>query len=172
MSQLGQDVRLALRRLRQRPAFTSVAVLTLALGLGANTAVFTLVHALILRSLPVERPRELYRLGDTTDCCVNSGLAGSYSLFSFRLFEHLKANAPEFTDLAAFQATTVPRQRDGGRLRSLPSRSDPATSDVRWRAEARSTRGRPSGGRVATEPRAWRRARGSSVIGRLSTARR
>jgi predicted permease len=108
MSYLGQDTRLALRRLRQQPGFTSVAVLTLALGLGANTAVFTLVHALILRSLPVERPSELYRLGNTPDCCVNSGLATSYSLFSFRLFEHLKANAPELTELAAFQANTAP----------------------------------------------------------------
>jgi len=107
MNQLRQDLRLALRRLRQQPGFTCVAVLTLAIGLGANTAVFTLVHALMLRSLPVERPGELYRLGDTTDCCVNSGLATSYSLFSLRLFEHLKANAPEFTELAAFQANTA-----------------------------------------------------------------
>lgn len=123
MSQLRQDLRLALRRLRQRPGFTSVAVLTLALGLGANTAVFTLVHALILRTLPVERPHELYRLGDTNDCCVNSGLADSYSLFSFRLLEHLKANAPEFSELAGFQATTVPfavRRSGEGASRSLP----------------------------------------------------
>jgi predicted permease len=108
MDHLRQDLRLAVRRLRQQPGFTCVAVLTLALGLGANTAVFTLVHALILRSLPVERPNELYRLGDTTDCCVNSGLATSYSLFSYRLFEHLKASAPEFRALAAFQANTMP----------------------------------------------------------------
>ena len=106
MSHLYQDLRLAFRRLRQQPGFTCVAVLTLALGLGANTTVFTLVHALILRSLPVERPGELYRLGDTSDCCVNSGLATSYSLFSVRLFEHLKASAPEFVELAAFQANT------------------------------------------------------------------
>jgi predicted permease len=85
-----------------------VAVLTLALGIGANTAVFTLVHALVLRSLPVERPGELYRLGDTNSCCVNSGLQTSYSLFSYPLFEHLKANAPEFQELAGFQATTMP----------------------------------------------------------------
>jgi len=117
------DVRLALRRLRRQPGFTSVAVLTLALGLGANTAVFTLVHALILRSLPVERPAELYRLGDTMDCCVNSGLATSYSLFSFRLFEHLRANAPEFTELAAFQANTsqfAARRAGEAVSRSLP----------------------------------------------------
>jgi predicted permease len=107
MNLLLQDIRLAYRRLRAQPGFTAVAVLTLALGLGANIAVFTLVHALILRSLPVERPAELYRLGDGNDCCVNSGLAGSYSLFSTRLFEHLKVNTPELSSLAAFQATTI-----------------------------------------------------------------
>jgi predicted permease len=107
MRDLQQDVRLAVRHLRQQPGFALVVILTLALGIGANTAIFTLVHALMLRSLPVERPSELYRLGNTNDCCVNSGLATSYSLFSYRLFEHLKANAPEFQELAAFQANTI-----------------------------------------------------------------
>jgi predicted permease len=123
MSHLRDDLRLAFRRLRQQPGFTAVAVFTLALGLGANTTVFTLIHALILRSLPVERPGELYRLGDTTDCCVNSGLATSYSLFSFRLFEHLKVNAPEFSELAAFQANTsalAVRRTGEAVARSLP----------------------------------------------------
>ena len=123
MAPLGHDIRFALRRLRQQPGFTTVAVLTLALGLGANIAVFTLVHALILRTLPVERPQELYRLGDTMDCCVNSGLATSYSLFSFRLLEHLKANAPGFTQLAAFQANVTPvgvRRAGDPVARSLP----------------------------------------------------
>jgi predicted permease len=108
MPHIQQDLRFALRRLRQQPGFAAVVILTLAIGLGANTAVFTLVHALILRTLPVERPDELYRLGDGTDCCVNSGLPVNFSLFSYRLFEHLRANAPEFTELAAFQANTTP----------------------------------------------------------------
>ncbi|HUE86901.1 MAG TPA: ABC transporter permease [Vicinamibacterales bacterium] len=108
MSHLSQDLRFALRRLRQQPGFACIVVLTLAIGLGANTAVFTLVHALILRTLPVDRPGELYRLGDGTDCCVNSGLPVTFSLFSFRLFEHLHANAPGFAELAAFQANATP----------------------------------------------------------------
>jgi predicted permease len=98
---------MAIRRLRQQPGFTAVAVATLALGLGANITIFTLVHALMRRSLPVERPHELYRLGDNDNCCRNSGLQGDFSLFSLPLFEHLRANTPQFTDLAAFQATTI-----------------------------------------------------------------
>ena len=123
MSHFSSDLRLAFRRLVQQPGFTIVAVLTLALSLGANITVFTLVHALLLRSLPVERPNELFRLGETTDCCVTSGLATNYSLYSFRLFEHLKANAPEFTELAAFQANTTSYgvRRTGDRVvTSLP----------------------------------------------------
>jgi predicted permease len=123
MDGLRHDLRLAMRRLRQQPGFTAVAVLTLALGIGANTAVYTLIHALILRSLPVDRPGELYRLGDTMDCCVNSGLPGSFSLFSYRLLEHLKTNAGEFTELAGFQANTTPfavRRTGESVARSLP----------------------------------------------------
>jgi predicted permease len=109
MTHLLEDVRIALRRLRHEPGFAAVAVLTLALGLGANTAVFTLVHGLMLRSLPVERPGELVRLGDTNNCCVNSGFQTSYSLFASRLFDHLRERlASEFTDLAAFQANPSP----------------------------------------------------------------
>lgn len=106
---LRDDFRIAIRRLRQQPGFTLVVVLTLALGLGANIANFALVDALMLRSLPVERPEELYRLGDTNDCCVNSGLpGGGFSLFSFPLFEHLRANVTELVDVAGFQANQMP----------------------------------------------------------------
>src|SRR4029453_9846602 len=106
MSWLRDDLRVALRRFRHQPGFTLVVILTLALGLGANTALFTLVDRLMLRSLPVERPEELYRLGDTNNCCVNSGMQTSWSLYSFGLFEHLRDQAPEFSELSAFQANT------------------------------------------------------------------
>jgi predicted permease len=107
MSVLRDDIRVALRRFRHQPGFTVVAVMTLALGFGANTAIFGLVEALLLRSLPVERPEELHRIGDTNACCVNSGLMGSFSLFSTRLFEQLRDSAPEFSKLTAFQASTL-----------------------------------------------------------------
>jgi predicted permease len=106
---LRSDLRLALRRLRQAPGFTLVCIATLALGIGGNTAVFTLIDRVILEPLPVPRPAELYRLGDTDDCCVISGLPGSFSIFSYDLYHHLLPTVPEFRELAAFQAnvTTV-----------------------------------------------------------------
>jgi predicted permease len=114
-----QDIRLAFRRWRRQPGFAITAIVTLALGLGANIAIFTLVYTLLVRSLPVERPDELYRLGDTNDCCVNTGLPseGRFSLFSFRLFEALEAGiSDDFVELAAFHATTQPIgvRRSGG----------------------------------------------------------
>ncbi len=102
----GADLAVAGRRLREAPGFTLVCVLTLALGIGGNTAVFTLIDRVLLKPLPVPRPSELYRVGDTDACCVNSGVQGSFSLFSYDLYTHLRDAAPEFTQLAAFQANT------------------------------------------------------------------
>jgi macrolide transport system ATP-binding/permease protein len=106
MTTLVQDVRYAFRQLRRTPAFTVTVVLTLALGIGANAAIFTLVNALLLKNLPVADPKTLVRIGDKNDCCVNSGTkdSGDYSLFSTDTYEQFKKNAPEFEELAAMQA--------------------------------------------------------------------
>ncbi|HEY1987527.1 MAG TPA: ABC transporter permease [Terracidiphilus sp.] len=102
-----QDLRYTLRQLRKSPGFTLTAVITLALGIGANTAIFTLVQGILLRSLPVADPSQLYRIGDTDDCCVNGGFVGEngdFDIFSYDLYQHLKNSAPEFQSLAAVQA--------------------------------------------------------------------
>ena len=106
MTTLMQDVFFALRQLRKTPGFTITVLLTLALGIGANAAIFTLVHNVLLKNLPVADPKTLIRLGDTNDCCVGNGTRenGDYSLFSTATYELLKKNAPEFEELAAIQA--------------------------------------------------------------------
>ena len=107
---LVQDLRFALRQLRKSPGFTLTVILTLALGFGANTAIVTLVHGILLRSLPVADPASLYRIGDTTDCCVEGGFQndnGDFSIFSYDAYLHLKNSAPEFEQLAAVRAGSI-----------------------------------------------------------------
>src|SRR6266478_401036 len=105
---LVQDLRFGVRTLGKSPGFTAVVVLTLALGIGANTAIFTLIDAVMLRSLPVANPGQLYRLGDNNSCCVMVGTqeGGSFVLYSYALYENLRDHTPEFSELAAFEPWT------------------------------------------------------------------
>ncbi len=119
-----QDVSLAFRRFAKAPAFVATVVLTMALGIGANTAIFTLVHGILLRSLPVTDPKTLWRVGDLDDCCVNGGFInenGDFDLYSHMLYKHLQATTPEFEELAAMQS--------GSNTMSIRRGTEPARSE-------------------------------------------
>ena len=86
MQNLGSTLRYTLRQFRMSPVFTVAATLTLALGIGGTTAIFTIMHEVMLRSLPVSDPALLYRIGDGDDCCVEGGPQDRWGMFSFPLF--------------------------------------------------------------------------------------
>jgi putative ABC transport system permease protein len=106
------DLRDAVRQLRKAPSFTATGLITLALGIGATTAIFTLVHQVMLKSLPVAKPSELWRIGDKVRCCNWGGYTqdndGDFALFSWEAYKHFRAQTPEFKDLAALQAGNAP----------------------------------------------------------------
>ena len=81
------------------------AILTLAVGIGGTTAIFTLIHAVMLKSLPVGDPARLYRIGDGDNCCVQGGPQDRWGMLSYPLFERVSAAVPEFESLTAFQAS-------------------------------------------------------------------
>ena len=91
------DARFAARQLRKHPGFLVTALLTLGLGIGANTAIFTLTHATLLQDLPVPHPEQLIRVGDNR----RDGIWG----FSTQMYDQLRKNTPEFQELAAMQVS-------------------------------------------------------------------
>jgi macrolide transport system ATP-binding/permease protein len=106
MRVLLQDLDYGFRQLRKTPGFTATVLLTLALGIGANSAIFTLVNAIMLHNLPVVDPKTLIRIGDQDDCCVNGGWndKGDYSLFATDTYSMFKKSLPEFEELAAMES--------------------------------------------------------------------
>ncbi|HEY6271503.1 MAG TPA: ABC transporter permease, partial [Terriglobales bacterium] len=96
-----QDIRFGVRVLRKNPGFTLVATLTLALGIGANTAIFSLINAVLLNSLPVRRPAELVVVGDPARAYqVNAGTPQS-DLFSYPLYRELRDHNSVFSGMMA-----------------------------------------------------------------------
>ncbi len=126
MQTLRHDISYALRQMRMSPVFTLTAMLTLALGIGATTAIFSLVHTIMLKSLPVVDPASLYRVGEGDDCCVEGGPQDVWGLFSYGLYQRFKDASPEFEQLSAFQAggTQISVRRGDTNQLARPLRSE------------------------------------------------
>ncbi len=103
LDSLIQDLRFTSRVLRRSLGFTAVAVLTLALGIGATAAIFTLIDAVLLKSLPVRDPGALLVLGDGHGSGDAVGIQRSYNLYSYDLYKHL-LDSNVFEDLSALQS--------------------------------------------------------------------
>ncbi len=147
MASLPGNFRYALRQFRLSPVFTATAVLTLALGIGGTTAIFTLIHAVMLRSLPVSDPGRLYRVGEGDECCVEGGPQDTWGMYSYPLYERLKAETPEFEEVTAFQAG---RWRLGVRRQSFESVARPLRSEYVTGSYFRTLGVRAFGGRLFT----------------------
>src|ERR1700731_1701225 len=178
MQNLPGNFRYALRQFRLSPVFTAAAVLTLALGIGGTTAIFTLIHAVMLRSLPVSDPGRLYRVGEGDDCCVEGGPQDRWGMFSFPLFERLKIQTPEFEEVMAFQAGrgALSVRRQGVDVASRPLRSEYVTGNYFHTLGIKAFSGRmfiPDDDKPAASPvavlshRAWQTIYGgdTSVVG-------
>jgi predicted permease len=101
LESIARDLRYAIRSLKNRPAFTLTVIATLALGIGANTAIFTLVDALLLRPLPVQHPEQLVIVSDPTQVNNNNVGAPITAFVSFLLYKDVRARNTVFTDMYA-----------------------------------------------------------------------
>jgi predicted permease len=122
LEDLGHDVRYGLRILRKNPGFTVVAVVTLALGIGANTAIFTLLDAVMLKPLPVTNPGQLYRVGTGGNWGVLGQLQDDWGVYSYALYRQLRDQTPQFSQMAAFQSSLeeLSARRGGSAGRAEP----------------------------------------------------
>jgi predicted permease len=107
MENLFKDLRYGLRGLFKRKAFAAIAVLTLALGIGANTAIFTLVNAVLLKSLPVSNPQELALFSDSTGegtSVEDTPRTGQWQRFSYDSYKYFRDHTDSFQELAALRS--------------------------------------------------------------------
>ena len=114
MESLFKDIRYGVRGLLKRKGFAAIAVLTLALGIGANTAIFTLVNAVMLKSLPVQKPEELVLFSDTTSegtSILDAPRSGKWDRFSYASYEYFRKHNQSFQEIAATSKRDQPPQR-------------------------------------------------------------
>ena len=107
-----QDVRYALRQLRKSPGFTATVILTLALGIGANTAIFTLFDQVLLRMLPVRNPKELVRLEWTgaffgSMSAFGGNIPGHSNYYSYPMYKDLREQNTVLQGILAADKTQV-----------------------------------------------------------------
>src|SRR5256885_10521420 len=108
MATLWQSLRYTLRVLAKNPGFTTAAVLSLALGIGANTAIFTLINALLLRDLPVRQPQRLVYLSAVRQ--------GSKITFSYPMFRELERGQRVFSGMIGWGGNWMPNVEVNGVL--------------------------------------------------------
>jgi predicted permease len=105
LERLSQDLRYAGRMMRKSPGFTAVAVLSLTLGIGANTAIFSLVNAVMLRALPVQEPQRLVLFGKGRWVGISDGLPNrSWQLFSYPFYREVQRKNEVFSGVAAMES--------------------------------------------------------------------
>src|SRR5687768_11894531 len=108
MDSLLKDIRYGMRGLLRRPAFTIVALVILALGIGANTAIFTLINAVVLKPLPVTKPEELVLFNDSPNEGTRSSdgdiASGRWDLFSYAAYRYFREHDRSFQELSAFRS--------------------------------------------------------------------
>src|ERR1043166_9996175 len=107
MENLIKDIRYGLRSLRKRPAFAAIAIVTLMLGIGANTAIFTLVNAVMFKSLPVHNPQELVLFSDVAGegtSISDTPRVGKWDRFSYASYQYLRDHQQSFQEVTAFRS--------------------------------------------------------------------